>query len=97
MHLDISCVGLKREEVLFMGLALYMSKTALALHLSGNTLPYYDRMFLRTLAAARVTYKFKNDAKTDEIKNNKEYTHIMHLGSRKNYNQEINRYIDTYN
>ena len=81
-----------------MGLALYMSKTALALHLSGNTLPYYDRMFLRTLACARVTYKFKNDARhADEIRNNKEYTHIMHLGSRKNYNKEINRYIDTYN
>ena len=54
MHIDITSTGLKREEVLFIGLALSMSKTMLSLHLSGNTLPYYDRIFLRSLIAARV-------------------------------------------
>jgi len=62
MHLDISNCGLRREEVLFMGLALYMSKTILAIHMSGNQLPYYDRIFLRTLTCARVQYSFRNDA-----------------------------------
>ena len=98
MHIDISNVGLKREEVLFMGLALYMSKTMVALHMSGNTLPYYDRIFLRTLASAKVSWKFKNDASVaNKIKNNKEFTQIMHLGSGKNYNPKLEQYIRNYN
>jgi hypothetical protein len=74
MHIDITGCGLKKEEVLFIGLALTMSKTMLGLHISGNELPYYDRIFLRTLMAARVEYNFKNDALRPGIKNNKEYT-----------------------
>jgi hypothetical protein len=62
MHADLTNCGLRREEVLFLGLALTMSKTMLSMHISGNTLPYYDRIFLRSLMAARVSYKFKNDA-----------------------------------
>ena len=86
MHIDISSVGLKREEVLFMGLALYMSKTMLGLHLTGNTLLYYDRIFLRTLTCARVAYKFKNTAQLgDKIKNNKEFVSVMQLASKANY------------
>jgi hypothetical protein len=57
MHVDLSCCGMKREEVLFLGLALSMSKTMLSLHLTGNTLPYYDRIFLRSVIAARVGYR----------------------------------------
>ena len=86
MHLDVTGCALKREEVLFVGLALTMSKTMLGLHISGNELPYYDRIFLRTLMAANVEYTFKNDAMRQGIKNNKEYTQIMHLAGGNNYN-----------
>jgi len=60
MHADLTCTNLCREEVLFIGLALSMSKTMLSLHLSGNTLSYYDRIFLRSLIAARVGFRFKS-------------------------------------
>ena len=97
MHLDVTCTSLKREEVLFIGLALTMSKTMLSLHLTGNTLPYYDRIFMRSLMAARVGYNFKNDAQKPTIKNNKEFTQIMHLASGNNYGQNINDYIKHFN
>jgi hypothetical protein len=72
--MDVSGCSLKREEVLFIGLSLTMSKTILGLHISMNELPYYDRIFLRTLMAAKVDYTFKNDGMRQGIKNNKEYT-----------------------
>lgn len=56
LHMDITHTGLKREEVLFVGLALSMSKTVLSVHLTANELPYYDRVFLRAVIAARVGY-----------------------------------------
>ena len=31
-----------------------------SLHLSGQTMPYYERIFLRAVIAARVGYKFRN-------------------------------------
>lgn len=61
MHIDFTNVGFSKEEVIFIGLALSMSKTMLGIHLSGNNLPYYSRLFLRSLIAARVDYRFKND------------------------------------
>ena len=100
MHIDISSVGLKREEVLFMGLALYMSKTMVSMHISGNNLPYYDRIFMRTLCSAKVDYKFRNHAKDNTtIRNNKEFNQIMHMGGGqgKNYNTNLQSYIKTYN
>jgi len=45
---------MKREEVMFIVLAMSTSKTFLSLHLTGNELPYYDRVFLRAVVAARV-------------------------------------------
>jgi len=74
MHVDVTTTGLKREEVLFLGLALSMSKTMLALHLDGNELQYYDRIFLRTLVAARVGFRCQPlNAQDSVIRNNKEY------------------------
>jgi hypothetical protein len=93
MHADLTNVGLKREEVIFIGLALSSSKTMLSLHLTANDLPYYDRVFLRSLIAARVGYRFKEDPKKLEIENNKEYDTVMHLAGGGNYNPQIQDYI----
>ena len=57
MHMDLSNTGLEREEVLFIGMALTWSDNMLSLHLTGNKLPYYDRIFLRTILSARVAYR----------------------------------------
>jgi len=61
MHLDLTQCMLKREEMLFIGIALSMSKTMLSLHITGNNLPYYDRIFLRSLIAAKVQYRLTVD------------------------------------
>ena len=59
-HLNIAHTNLKREEMMFIGLSLSTSKTMVSLHLSGQTMPYYERIFLRAVIAARVGYKFRN-------------------------------------
>mmetsp|Transcript_25236 Transcript_25236/g.39059 ORF Transcript_25236/g.39059 Transcript_25236/m.39059 type:complete len:87 (-) Transcript_25236:3207-3467(-) len=60
MHLDISGTGLRKEEVLFISMAVSSSKSCIALHLSANNLDYYERIFLRTLVNAKVAYHFRN-------------------------------------
>jgi hypothetical protein len=62
MHLDLSGCGLKKEEVLFLGMAVKNSKACISLHMSANNLDYYERIFLRTLVQAEVTYHFRNQA-----------------------------------
>ena len=62
MHLDLTNTGLKKEEVVFIGMALTTSKSCISLHLSANNLDYYERLFLRTLVNARVAYHFRNVA-----------------------------------
>ena len=98
MHVNVTTTGLKREEVLFLGLALSMSKTMLSLHLDGNELQYYDRIFLRTLVAARVGFRCQPiNGQEPEIKNNKEYNQVMHMGGPDTYNVQVVDYIDRFN
>ena len=56
MHLDITNTNLKREEVMFIGLAVPQSKTLLSIHLTAQKLPYYERIFLRAVISARVEF-----------------------------------------
>jgi hypothetical protein len=97
MHLDLTNVGFQSEEVVFIGLALSMSKTMLAIHLSGNHIPYYSRVMLRTLIAARVDYRYKDERGANKIKNNKEFSHVMQLANPDNYSLEMQDYINNYN
>ena len=61
-HYNLSATGLKKEEVLFMGMALQKSKSCIGMHLSSNNIDYYERIFLRTLIQAKVHYHFRNMA-----------------------------------
>lgn len=61
-HYDLTATGLKKEEVLFMGMALQKSRSCIGMHLSANNLDYYERIFLRTLINAKVAYHFRNTA-----------------------------------
>ena len=45
-----------------MGMALQKSKSCIGMHVSGNNLDYYERVFLRTLINAKVGYHFRNMA-----------------------------------
>lgn len=56
MHIDITNTNLKREEILFIGLSIPISKTLLSCHLTAQKLPYYERIFLRAAIAARVGF-----------------------------------------
>ena len=60
MHLDITNTNLKREELLFIGLSLPISKTLLSCHLTAQKLPYYERIFLRAAISARVGFQYRN-------------------------------------
>lgn len=60
MHIDITNTNLKREELLFIGLSLPSSKTLLSIHMTAQKLPYYERIFLRALIAARVGFQYRN-------------------------------------
>ena len=72
-HYDLSGTGLKKEEVLFMGMALQKSKSCIGMHVSGNNLDYYERVFLRTLINAKVGTHFRNLAEDqNKIKSFKE-------------------------
>ena len=62
MHINLSATGLKKEEVLFIGMAISISKSCISIHLSANNLDYYERIFLRTLVNAKVAYHFRNMA-----------------------------------
>ena len=73
MHLDLSGCGLKKEEVMFLGMALSKSYSCISLHMSANNLDYYERIFLRTLVKAEVSYHFRNQAQeTGSIRSQKE-------------------------
>ena len=71
-HLDIANTNLKREEVMFIGLSLSQSKTMLSLHLTASGVSYYERIFIRAIIAARVSFSFRNLAGRKEVKSNKE-------------------------
>lgn len=72
LHADLTQCGFKREETMFVILAMSTSKNFLALHLTANDLPYYERIFVRSIIAARVQFAFKNESLKPEIKYNKE-------------------------
>ena len=79
-HYDLSATGLKKEEVLFVGMALQKAKSCIGMHLSANNLDYYERIFLRTLINAKVGYHFRNMAQeVGSIRSQKERSQILEL------------------
>ena len=59
LHIDITSTNLKKEEIIFIGLSLPISKTLLSCHLTAQKLPYYERIFLRAAIAARVGFQYR--------------------------------------
>lgn len=98
MHLDISGTGLKKEEVLFLGMAVSISKSCISLHLSANNLDYYERIFLRTLINAQVSYHFRNMAQEKgSIRSQKERNQILELKNHDFDNQELQDFVKKWN
>ena len=79
MHMNVSHTNLKREEVLFISIALSTSKTILSLHITAQDLPYYERIFLRAVIAARCGFHFRNLTVRKDVRGNKEKSQLLGL------------------
>jgi hypothetical protein len=96
-HLDVTNCGLVKEEVIFLGLALGQSHTLMSLHLSGNQLTYYERMFMRSVTAAKVGYGAKMPGNPwDPIGTNKEYTNVLGIAGG-GANPQLQNYTRIFN
>lgn len=95
-HLNIAHTNLKREEIMFIGLSLPTSKTVVSLHISGQTLPYYERIFLRSVIAARVGYKFRNLTSKKSLQGIKERNQVLQMASGEPQASDMLEYVDMF-
>ena len=58
--MDLSATGMRKEEVIFVGMSIKHASAVVSIHLSANNLDYYERIFLRTLVGARTAHHFRN-------------------------------------
>ena len=77
MHMNIAHTNLKREEIMFIGLSVSVSRTLSSLHMTAETLPYYERIFLRSVIAARVSYQYRHLVGKKLIKSNREKNMLL--------------------
>ncbi len=81
---------------MFIILAMSTSKNFLSLHITANDLPYYERVFMRSLIAARVQFAFKGESQKPEIKLNKERNQIMTMATGDHIQAELKHYLETF-
>lgn len=62
---------------MFIGLAVPVSRTLLSIHLTSSKLPYYERIFLRAMVAARVGFSLKNVGTKKDVRGNREKNQIL--------------------
>ena len=96
-HLNIAHTNLKREEMVFIGLSLSTSRVLVSLHLSGATLPYYERVFLRSVIAARVGFKFKSMAHKKDVRGIQERNQLLSMAAGEAQEQDLLEYVDLFN
>ena len=96
LHLDITNTNLKREEVMFIGLAVPHSKTLLSIHITASKLPYYERIFLRAVINARVAYQRKNTANKGDIVGNKEKNTVLTMAQGEVQENPMHAFIDRF-
>lgn len=98
MHINLSATGLRKEEVLFIGMAISISSSCISIHLSANQLDYYERIFLRTLVNAKVAYHFRNMAQeVGSIRSQRERAQIMELKNHDFDNNELKEFVEKWN
>ena len=64
---------------MFIGLAVPISRTLLSIHLTSAKLPYYERIFLRAMVAARVVFPLKNVGNKKDVQGNREKNQILQM------------------
>lgn len=79
-------------------MAVSSSKSCLGLHLSANGLDYYERIFLRTLANATVSYHFRNMAQElGSIRSQKERNQVAELKNHDFDNSALQDFVRKWN
>jgi hypothetical protein len=79
-------------------MALPVSKSCISLHLSANDFSYYDRVFLRTLINAKLSYKFKNFAQNiSAITSQSEINKVMELNSGDYFEDDLRTFTKLFN
>ena len=54
VHLDLTSISIRREEAMYIGQCLKDSSNIVSCHLTGNSIDYYSRLFLRAQLNATV-------------------------------------------
>lgn len=96
MHLNIAATNLRRHEIMFIALSLPTSKVMLSLHLTSSSLPYYERIFLRAVIAARVSFQYRNLVGRKEVKSNKERNQLLQMASGEVQERTMQQYLDVF-
>ena len=96
MHLNIANTNFKREEVIFLGMSLSISKTILSLHMTAQGLPYYERIFLRAVIAARVGFQFRNLSVKKDVRGNRERNQVLSQAIPDVQETEMQAYLDKF-
>ena len=79
---------------MFIGLAVNQSKTLLSIHITAAKLPYYERIFLRSILAARVGYQQKNTQLKRDVTSNKEKNQVLQMANGEVQDPTLRGYID---
>ena len=66
----------------------------LSLHLTAGTLAYYERIFLKSVIAARTGYQFRNLTLKKDIKSNKERNQLLQMASGEVQQKDMHEYLD---
>ena len=74
---------------MFIALALSTSKTLIAIHMTAGGLPYYERIFLRAVVAARVGFQFRHLTNKKDVRSNRERNQIMGMASNEGVEAEM--------
>ena len=61
VHLDLTSVQIKREEAMYIAKCLKDSSNIVCCHLTGNSIDYYSRLYLRSHLNAIVQYPLHNN------------------------------------
>ena len=78
---------------MFIGMAVSTSKCMMSLHISGN-LPYYERIFLRLMIAARVNFTYRHLTNKKKVRSNREKNVLLGFASGDGQEEELKRYIN---
>ena len=77
---------------MFLGISVSTSRCMTSLHMSG-ILPYYERIFLRSIIAARVNFTYRHLSGKKMIKSNREKNLVFGMASKLGQDNDLQQYV----